>query len=68
MVILFGLGVAWQISMRSTFTELYNYKGINNAYLKFKKDKKKQDLDKLKTDEDNENLDREDSKFLKKFD
>ena len=54
--------------MRSTFTELYNYKGINNAYLKFKKDKKKQDLDQLKTDEDNENLDREDSKFLKKFD
>jgi hypothetical protein len=45
MVVLFALGVAWQISMRSTFTELYNYKGINNAYLKFKKDKKKQDLD-----------------------
>ena len=66
MVVLFGLGVAWQESMRSTFTELYSYKGINKAYLKSKKDKMKDD--ELKTDEDIEILDREDSKFLKKFD
>lgn len=66
MVVLFGIGVAWQISMRSTFTELFSYKGVNKAYLKFKKDKMKHE--ELKTDEDIEIFDREDSKFLKKFD
>ncbi len=52
--------------MRSTFTELYSYKGVNKDYLKFKKDKMKHE--ELKTDDEIEIFDREDSKFLKKFD